>query len=148
MNPNLSTAFFKFFYFFQKTFLFRLPARNCRQQRESEEDTEIRKIEHKSAEILRSEPETDIVGHVPLLMPVIPVRHASADRKRKPELFRPALSFAFQSAETCPQPGQQKEGESFHLLRAVREAAARYTAVMAFPQDNMSLADRNLLIFL
>ena len=61
-----------------------LPAGNCRQQRKSEENTEIRNIEHKSAELLRSKPETDIVGHVTSLMPVIPVRHAAANRKRKP----------------------------------------------------------------
>ena len=34
-----------------------LPAGNCRQQRKSEENTEIRNIEHKSAELLRSKPE-------------------------------------------------------------------------------------------
>ena len=33
-----------------------------------------------------------------------------------------------------------------HAFR--REAAARYAAVMTFPQDNMSFADRDLLIFL
>ena len=54
-----------------------LPAGNCRQQRNSEENTEIRNIEHKSAELLRSKPEADIVGHVTSLMPVIPVRHAA-----------------------------------------------------------------------
>ena len=116
-----------------------LPAGNCRQQRNSEENTEIRNIEHKSAELLRSKPEADIVGHVTSLMPVIPVRHAAANRKRKPKLLRLTLTSARQRSETRPQSGQQKEGENFHLLRAVREAAARYAAVMTFPQDNMSL---------
>ena len=125
-----------------------LPAGNCRQQRKSEENTEIRNIEHKSAELLRSKPEADIVGHVTSLMPVIPVRHAAANRKRKPKLLRLTLTSACQCSETRPQSGQQKEGENFHLLRAVREAAARYAAVMTFPQDNMSFADRDLLIFL
>ena len=125
-----------------------LPAGNCRQQRKSEENTEIRNIEHKSAELLRSKPEADIVGHVTSLMPVIPGRHAAANRKRKPKLLRLTLTSARQRSETRPQSGQQKEGENFHLLRAVREAAARYAAVMTFPQDNMSFADRDLLIFL
>ena len=93
-----------------------LPAGNCRQQRKSEENTEIRNIEHKSAELLRSKPEADIVGHVTSLMPVIPVRHAAANRKRKPKLLRLTLTSARQRSETRPQSGQQKEGENFHLF--------------------------------
>ena len=81
-------------------------------------------------------------------MPVIPVRHAAANRKRKPKLLRLTLTSARQRSETRPQSGQQKEGENFHLLRAVREAAARYAAVMTFQQANMSFSERDRIIFL
>ncbi len=164
MIPNLSTAFFKFF---QKisNFLFcpekpaiRRAFREILHHLDSRQEIAVssaipKKIQksetlNTSLELLRSKPEADIVGHVTSLMPVIPVRHAAANRKRKPKLLRLTLTSARQRSETRPQSGQQKEGENFHLLRAVREAAARYAAVMTFPQDNMSFTDRDLLIFL
>ena len=89
-----------------------LPAGNCRQQRKSEENTEIRNIEHKSAELLRSKPEADIVGHVTSLMPVIPVRHAAANRKRKPKLLRLTLTSARSSAACRVISGSVFSGSS------------------------------------
>ena len=125
-----------------------LPAGNCRQQRKSEENTEIRNIEHKSAELLRSKPEADIVGHVTSLMPVIPVDMPPPIVSASPSFFALHLRLPASAPRRAHSPDSKKKVRisTFFVLSAKPPPA--YAAVMTFPQDNMSFTDRDLLIFL